>query len=336
MSLCSVSVRSGAVFILCNTKQRCDNGLRSRYSVEFNLWIYKGVTGTLSTYCIECGATGTFSVTGTIFFDAEEGITKAVFDITGSIQAQIEIALIATIAASAQQAKNLVTKGLPNLTVPGFLILGPTIALDVGAAISIEALGGLAAGYNLNWPAINAHFDILNDVYTATGLIPAGSPLADTEANITSTASLYGLITLSFGINIMGGKYKANVGLVDKPEIYAFAEVIVYTGPQLAQMADGTVICVGENFTLSLTDSAYANIVWGGVGTKPISTKTYPLTTLPGPTLTTCFGSLSTIHHASTTSSTPSSSTQSPTPSPSTGPCEIQPELDGYCCPLLH
>ncbi|KAE9378538.1 hypothetical protein N431DRAFT_554693 [Stipitochalara longipes BDJ] len=292
---------------------------------------YKGAAGTLSTYCIGCGVTGTFSVVGQILFDAEEGITEAVFDLTGSIHAQIEIAVIATVAASASDQKNLFTQGLPDLTIPGFLVLGPAIALDIGATVSVEALGGLAAGYQLNWPDITAHFDILNDDYSASGLMPVGTPIADTELNITSTATLYGLVTLSFGIDVMGGKYKANVGLVDKPEIDAFTEVIVYTDPQIAAMDDGTVICVGENFTLGITDSAYADVVWGGVGTKPISTKTYPLTTWAGPTFTTCFGSLSTIHHTSTMSS----SSPTPTPTePGGGDCDPLILADGSCCVL--
>jgi hypothetical protein len=282
----------------------------------------------LTTYCIGCGVTGLFSVTGTILFDAEEGITEAEFDLTGSIHAQIEIAVIATISASGSEGKNLITQGLPALTIPGFLVVGPAIALDVGATVSVDALGGLAAGYQLNWDAITAHFDILNDDYSASGLTPIGTPILDTEANITSTATLYGLVTLPFGIDVMGGKYKANVGLVDKPEIDAFTEVILYTAPQLSAMADGTVICVGKNFTLGISDSAYADVVWGGVGKKPVSTKTYSLATWAGPTFTTCFGSLSTIHHTSTASTT------TPTPTTFSGPCDPAPEADGYCCPM--
>ena len=295
---------------------------------------YKSAQGTLSAYCIGCGASGSFSLTGTILFDAQEGITQAVFDVTGNIHAQIEIAVVASITDSAAEEKNLFTQGLPDLTIPGFLVLGPAIALDIGATATVSAIGGLAAGYQLNWPAITAHLDVLNDVYTATGLSPTGSPILDTEANITCTASIYGIITLSFGIDVMGGKYKANVGIADRAEIDAFTEVIVYTDYQISQMDEGAVICVGENFTIGLTDSAYADVVWSGPKNKANTTKTYPLTSLPGPTFTTCFGSLSTIHHT-TTSSSSSSIPPSATPTPSpVGNCDPGPLIDGYCCPL--
>ena len=69
----------------------------------------------------------------------------------------------------------------------------------------------------------------------------------------------------------MDGKYKANVGLAGKLQIDVSIEVIVYTETQIATMADRTIICVGENFTPSLTRLAYADIFWVGAGTKSIT-----------------------------------------------------------------
>jgi hypothetical protein len=118
-------------------------------------------------------------------FDAQEGISSAIFDLAGNINAQIKLAIVASITTSAQQQENLITQGLLALTVPGFLVIGPAISLDIRATVAVQAVGGLAAGYQFSWPSITAHFDILDDIYTATGLTLITTLIFDYEANIT-------------------------------------------------------------------------------------------------------------------------------------------------------
>ncbi len=62
--------------------------------------------------------------------------------------------------SSTTSEKNQITQRQPNPTVPGFLIFGPAITLDVGATVSVEELGVFAFGYELNVSEITAHFDI--------------------------------------------------------------------------------------------------------------------------------------------------------------------------------
>jgi hypothetical protein len=71
---------------------------------------------------------------------------------------------------------------------PGFLIFGAGIAFDIGATMVVEALGSLAAGCELNLPDIIAHFDILNDGSSGSGLMRTGPSIADIELTLTSTA----------------------------------------------------------------------------------------------------------------------------------------------------
>jgi hypothetical protein len=322
------------------------------YELDQKSGTYKGVAGTATLYCIGCGLTGSFTLTGTVVFDSQQGITQAVFDVNGNMQAQVEFAIIATATYSNSIEKNVFTQGLPALTVPGFLVLGPAVSIDAGATIDVEAEGGLAAGYNLNWPTITAHFDIINDDYSATGLVPVESPIFDVEANITVASTAYALLSLTFGIDILKGKYKANVGLVDKPEVDSLATYNHYSEMQAAALPEGLVVCEGVNLTVGLKDSVYADVAYAGLKGKS-STKTYDLTSFDGPTTTTCIGSLSTIHHSTNSSSSSSSTTSTTTTSmppttttakPSTVivaqptatvsgiPCDAYAYTIGYCC----
>jgi len=99
-----------------------------------------GLAGTLTTYCIGCGASGSFSVTGSVIFDSQEGISSAIFDLAGNINAQIELAIVASITTSAKQQQNLITQGLPALTVPGFLVIGPAVSLDLERQLQFKLL----------------------------------------------------------------------------------------------------------------------------------------------------------------------------------------------------
>lgn len=255
-----------------------------------------------------CGATGSFTLTGTVIFDAEEGISSAIFDIAGNIHAQLELAAVASVSFSESTEKNIFTQGLPALTITGLIVIGPAVSLDVGATADFSITGGLAAGYQLDWPAITAHFDLTNAIYSADGLIPTGTPIFDYEGDVKASATVYGLISLTFGLDILSGKYKANIGLVDKPEIDTSAEAVIYSDYQISQMDDGTVYCNGDSLTLSFLDSAYADVVFLN------ATKTYPLTSWLGPSLSTCIGTLSTVSHSSAATTTDSTDPQSTDP----------------------
>jgi hypothetical protein len=249
----------------------------------------ENVDSQITLYCIGCGVSGSFSVTGSITFDASQGLTGAVFDVTGNIAAQLELALEASISGSQSIEQNLGTLGLPGLTIPGLLVVGPSVSLDVGATVNIDIEGGIAAGYQLDFPAISSHLDLFNNDYSASGFTPLVTPIFDFETNITDTTTIYSLLSLRFGLNILNGKYQADVGLVDKPEVDSTATFTVYSEYDLADLPDGQVICEGVAFTIGVQDSVYAELAFGKSGSS-IATKTYPLTAWSGPSTSTCFG----------------------------------------------
>jgi hypothetical protein len=126
------------------------------------------------------------SITRSVIFDAQEGITSTIFDIAGNIDAQIEIALIASITTSATQQQNIITEGLPELIIPGFLIIDHAVSLDIGAKVAIQEVGGLAARCQFAWPSITAHFDILDDIYNGAGSTPVTTLVFDYEGKVSA------------------------------------------------------------------------------------------------------------------------------------------------------
>lgn len=138
-----------------------------------------------------------------------------------TLNSKIEIGVIAIIAASTTSEKNQMTQVLPDPTVPGFLTFNPAIALGLDAAVSVEALGGLVAGYELNWPHITAHFDI-----SCLWAIYCGH-----RAQHNARYPIDGLVTLPCIIDTSWtGNTKQGFVLVDKPETDPATEVIVVQG----------------------------------------------------------------------------------------------------------
>jgi hypothetical protein len=251
------------------------------------------VTGSITAYCIGCGVSGSFSLSGTFKFDVQQGLTTAFLDLTGNVNAQLVFALVGEVAGSQQWQKNLITQGLPGLSITNLISVGPFVTVDVGATADFTLQGGIEYGWTLDWPNVDASIDLLNPSgsVTATGINPVVNKQLDFSETATLGASVFGLVALRFGIDVLQGKFVADVGLVDKPEGDFHAIQQIYSQNQLEALTDGTVVCGGVGADFSLIDSVYVEAVFGGAAKNNISTtSTYPLTTWTAFSTTTCFG----------------------------------------------
>jgi hypothetical protein len=250
------------------------------------------VTGSLTAYCVGCGVSGSFSLNGNFKFDVQQGIITAFLDLNGNMQGNLVFALVGEIAASDQWSKNLITQGLPGLSITNVISVGPFITVDVGATASFTLQGGIEYGWVLNWPAIDASIDLVNPAGTvqATGLQPIVNTQVDFSDTASLSASVFGTVALRFGINILSGKYTADVGLVNKPEGDLHAIQQIYSHNQLEALKDGDVVCGGVGADFELIDSVYIEAELGGAKYNKNTTKTYQLTSWTPFSTSTCFG----------------------------------------------
>ena len=245
----------------------------------------------ITSYCIGCGVSGTFALVGNIQFDVNQGLTTANLDMSGSLHSQLVLAVVGEISGSASTTTNLITQGIPGWSITNIITIGPSIALDVGANVDIQIAGGIEVGYILDWPALDANIDLINpSLSTYSGYIPNCTPQFDFSESVTINTVLYATLSLQFGVNILSGKYVANAGIVNKPEVDTSATQQIYSDYELSQLPDDTVICNGIGVSVSFLDSVYAELAYGA-GIKSLgATKTYPLTSWAGPSTSTCIG----------------------------------------------
>ena len=247
--------------------------------------------GSITTYCIGCSVSGSFKFTGNFKFDVQQGLIQAVVDLTGDLHAQLIFSLVGEISGSTTAQTNLITQGIPGLSITNLISVGPSVSLDIGGTVDIKLQAGIEYGYHWDWPAIDAHIDLVNpSARGATGFQPVATPKLDFSETATLDATLYGLISLRFGVNVLRGKFRADVGLVDKPEVDLTAVQHIYSQNELAQLKDGDIICGGVGVSISLLDTVYADAVWGGLGSKENKTTTWPLTKWNGPSTSYCVG----------------------------------------------
>jgi hypothetical protein len=200
------------------------------------------VTGELTAYCVGCSVSGSFTLNGNFVFDVQQGITTAYLDLNGNLYGELVFALVGEVTASDQWSTNLITQGLPGLSITNIITIGPYVTVDVGATAEFSLQGGIEYGWYLDWPSIDANIDLVNPLGTiqASGLQPDVYTVTDFSEAASMAASVFSTVALRFGVSILSGKYTANVGLVNKPEGDLNAIQQIYSHHQLEDLTDGT------------------------------------------------------------------------------------------------
>jgi len=200
------------------------------------------VTGELTAYCVGCSVYGSFTLNGNFVFDVQQGIITAYLDINGYMYGALVFALVGEVTASDQWSTNLITQGLPGLSITNLIAVGPYVTVDVGATASFSLQGGVEYGWYLDWESIDASIDLVNPQGTiqGSGLLPDVYTVTDFTETASLAVTVFSTVALRFGISILSGKYTVDAGLVNKPEGDLNAIQQIYSHHQLEDLADGT------------------------------------------------------------------------------------------------
>lgn len=221
----------------------------------------------LSLYCVGCGITGAMRVQGTVTIGDAKIIAGSI-DADASIAAQVQIGIQAELEVKTEYEKDIGSVGLPGLSY-GVLTIGPMVTLGVEGEVSIKAEGTLLLGGKFNIPKARVHIDFADaSKSTSSGWTPEFSKVFNTSGKIEASAGIGFPVGLACGLNIANGKYKATVGIVDKPGIVASAEVSFESS-----LAEGLSIntdnntCKGISAALNFNNTLYAEVnVFGAKG----------------------------------------------------------------------
>ncbi|KAK6499167.1 hypothetical protein TWF481_011738 [Arthrobotrys musiformis] len=193
------------------------NNLRGKLLVD-------NVAG-VTLYCVNCGAEGTAHFSASITFSLLRGIQAGSIDFEGNIKARFSVGIVnnntnINVPWPGSLNYEVFNVGLPSLSIPNVLTIGPYISLDVVGTISMGATGLIRAGFELEIENPRFHADLKNiSRSTAAGWVPKFKPIFGLDGNLTINAQLQTPISLNFGINIMKGKFETSLSVSEAPTV---------------------------------------------------------------------------------------------------------------------
>ena len=133
------------------------------------------------------------------------------------------------LAASAAYKQSFTTPiasaGIPGLSIPNVITVGPVLALDAELDVGVQAAGQILAGAHMTIPNFQASIDIVSGQSSASGFTPVFTTRFEASGQITATADLGIPITVGIGIDIvpLGANGRKLLSIINKPSLEATA-----------------------------------------------------------------------------------------------------------------
>jgi hypothetical protein len=176
----------------------------------------------IKLYCVNCEIKGNMQVTASLSVSITSGLTKGIFSLTGNIFAGLYVGLDAFSRVDKNIQYDLLKVNLAGFSIPKIISVGPAIDLSVSADFFVGTEGQFLVGTGLTWPAVAATLNLLHgDQSTQSGWTPAVTYQVLGYGSLGVTTTLGLPAGLTFGIDVLNGKYTKSVKLTDTPGVAA-------------------------------------------------------------------------------------------------------------------
>ncbi|OAG36510.1 hypothetical protein AYO21_09317 [Fonsecaea monophora] len=239
-------------------------------------------------YCVSCGVTGTLKVAGRAAFHITKGLTMGQLEMLGNLEAGVNLGVAAEVNYADKKSVRLFTQGIPGLSVPNIITIGPYITLDAEAGFTFNATGQILVGGTVKVANARAVIDLVNSGNSQTPTWqPQFEPTFKAKGEIIMDTYVALPIGLAFGLDIANAKFTAEVAVTSVPSLHAGAtfqaEVSLSNGTfsgGVNSTANGATngastnkTCTGINFYINLQHELKANAVAKLFGKEKYKTK---------------------------------------------------------------
>lgn len=184
----------------------------------------------IELWCVDCQANGKLKLDGSASFSLINGLTKAQLSLDGSLDVGLYLGMNAFAEWNPKEQYDFLSVGLPGLSIPDILTIGPVLSLGVSADLDIAAVGQYLVGADMQWTQLSAKLDVLNPKSSSkSGWTPNIRDTVQADGSLTINSTLGLPITLGFGLNILNGKYEKEIKLVDTPGVRASSKLPLST-----------------------------------------------------------------------------------------------------------
>lgn len=186
-----------------------------------------GAVDGVTIYCIECGASGSLAMDGSITVELSDPILKdGAVDISAT---NFNIPMVFGFEAKDAKSPTLPFKfqifseGIIPFEIPDIFTIGPMLTVDVAFQLAVSATGYLEAGVHYKWDNAQAHMDLTNKDASASkysGWTPSVDKVFNVAGGQIDVKGTLGVpISLGVGVNILNGKVNKNASITDEPSI---------------------------------------------------------------------------------------------------------------------
>ena len=200
--------------------------------------------------CENCYAKGNVGYGGRISASIRDGVKEGYLKLSGSWHSELALAMKLegqyTIPVLDQE---LLAVNLIELQIPGFVSIGPQVSISASIDLEFDAEAEILVGAKLDLDPSEAKVDFLDENNShVSGFKPNLTPIAKFRGDpkLSATLALGFPVALEFGLDLLDGKWKRTVGLVDKP---SFA---------ITAAKSGESDCNGIQIGLSVENDIYA------------------------------------------------------------------------------
>lgn len=220
----------------------------------------------LNVYCVDCGVSGSADITGVVSGSVKNGFSQGQITFNANFKAGLKIGVDAQAVYKNTFSSDLFEVQLSSIQIPGIASLGPSISLGASVDFSAEAQGQLLAGAEFSLQNAQSVVDFIDSKKsTSSGWTPQFVPVLQATGNLSVSAELDLPIAVSVGVNILSGKWKKSVGIVDTPALKAEAEISGSIGLSDSNKVTGSITetngCTGIATTISFKNSIYVNVL---------------------------------------------------------------------------
>lgn len=176
----------------------------------------------IELWCVDCHVKGNIKLVGSASYSILNGLTRAQLSMNGNLDAGLYLGMNAFAQWNPKQQYDFLSMGLPGLSIPDILVIGPVLSLGISVDLDVSAVGQYLVGADMNWPKLSAKLDALNPRSSSqSGWAPTIHDTVKADGSLTVNSTLGLPVSLGFGINILNGKYNKEIKLVDTPGVRA-------------------------------------------------------------------------------------------------------------------
>ncbi|PSK33439.1 hypothetical protein B9Z65_7326 [Elsinoe australis] len=216
--------------------------------------------GTVSVYCVDCGASGSLHIYGKASWQLDSGFKEGIVVATVNLNIGFALGLDVQGTLKSSHKKEIAHVGLPGLSF-GIITVGPWIELGADFTLTANAEGRLLAGARFIIQNAKSTLDFAGKGRTgSSGWTPQFEPIFEASGQVAVAAEVGLPIGLTVGLNILKGRFKWGVGVVERPSLEAkaeFAATADTTGASIVK-TDG---CAGVATQINFKNEVFADIL---------------------------------------------------------------------------